>query len=228
MNINEFIIKYRDIGSVAFSTHETKYNSYNMGKYVNDNNISGDIIECGIAAGSNFAFLMLGAFASQIKIDRTFWGFDSFQGIQLAGKKDGEQPGIGKIEHNVDVEDDALLVSSGVTSIDKQTVINNLTKWNLYNNVKLVEGWIQKSLTPEIVNEIKNIAILRLDMDIYAPTKFALEKLYPLVSSGGVVIIDDWGLEGARTACNEYFDSINFKPNYTKIPNSDPVYFIKP
>jgi|LauGreDrversion4_2_1035121.scaffolds.fasta_scaffold250998_2 O-methyltransferase len=228
MNLTEFITKYKDIGSVAFSTHETKYNSYNMGKYVSDNNIPGDIIECGVAAGSNFAFLMLGSKASTNQTNRTCWGFDSFEGIQLAGKKDTEQPGLGKITHNVNVPDDDLLKSSGVTSIDKQTVIQNLTKWNLYDNVQLVEGWIQKTLTEELIKQIPSIAILRLDMDIYAPTKYALEKLFPLVSPGGVVIIDDWGLQGARSACNEYFDSIGFVPNYIKVPNSDPVYFIKP
>lgn len=228
MNFNDFIVKYKDIGSVAFSTHETKYNSYLMGKYVNDNNIMGDIIECGIAAGSNFAFLMLGCKSSTNLINRKYWGFDSFQGIQLAGKKDKEQPGIGKITHDVNVDDDKLLISSGITSIDKQTVINNLIKWNLYdNNVNLIEGWIQKSLTNNIINDISNIAILRLDMDIYSPTKYALEKLYPLISKGGVIIIDDWGLEGVRTACYEYFNSINYNPEFIKIKNSDPVYFIK-
>ena len=199
-----------------------------MGKYVNDNNISGDVVECGIAAASNFAFLMLGTIASSNTIDRSFWGFDSFEGIQLAGKKDTLQPGIGKITHNVDVTEDELLVSSGVTSVSKQNVIDNLSRWNLYNDkVKLVEGWIQKTLTDDIVKQINNISILRLDMDIYAPTKYALEKLYPLVSPGGVVIIDDWQLDGARIACEEYFSSIGVQPNYIKITNSDPVYFIK-
>lgn len=225
MEFKDFISKYKHIGDFAYSSNETKYNSFLMGKYVNDHNILGDIVECGVAAGSNFAFMILGTLASQIKITRTYWGFDSFQGIQLAGKKDDLQPGIGIIQHDVNVSDDKLLVSSGVTSVSRQTVINNLIRWNLYENVNLVEGWIQNTLKVEL---FEKIAILRLDMDIYAPTKFTLERLYPLVSSGGVVIIDDWALLGARTACNEYFDSIDFKPNYQKIDNSEPVFFIKP
>lgn len=225
MQLNEFIAKYKYIGDFAYSSNETKHNSFMMGKYVNDFNIPGDIIECGLAAGSNFAFMILGTLHSKIKVARTYWGFDSFEGIQLAGKKDDVQPGIGKIHHNVNVADEELLISSGITSVSKQTVIDNLTRWNLYDNVNLVEGWVQKTLKAEY---FKKIAILRLDMDIYAPTKFALEKLYPLVSSGGVVIIDDWALLGARTACDEYFNSIGFKPDYQNIPNSEPVYFIKP
>lgn len=228
MIFSEFVNKHKDIHCVAFSTNETKYNSYNMGKYVSDNNIIGDIVECGVAAASNFAFMILGDKSSKNKLNRTYWGFDSFEGIQLAGKNDTEQPGIGKITHDVNVDEDKLLVSSGITSISKQTVINNLTNWNLYENVKLVEGWIQKTLTEELLKEIQNISILRLDMDIYSPTLFALERLYPKVSSGGIVIIDDWGLEGAKKACKDYFDSIGILPNYIHIPNSDPVYFVKP
>lgn len=225
ITFEQFIVKYKYIGDYAYSSNETKYNSFTMGKYINDNHVIGDVVECGLAAGSNFAFMILGTQQSANKIDRKFWGFDSFQGIQLAGKKDSVQPGIGAIGHNVDVADDELLVSSGITSVSKKTVIDNLTKWNLYDNVKLIEGWIQRTL-PD--NMPVQIAMLRLDMDIYAPTKFALERLYPLITSGGVVIIDDWALLGARTACNDYFDSIGFKPDYQTIANSEPVYFIKP
>jgi hypothetical protein len=51
-----------------------------------------------------------------------------------------------------------------------------------------------------------NLALLRLDTDWYESTRHELEHLYPLVSSGGVLIIDDYGhWEGARRAVDEYF-----------------------
>ncbi len=36
------------------------------------------------------------------------------------------------------------------------------------------------------------IAVLRLDVNLYDPTMRALKSLFPKVSPGGYVIIDDW------------------------------------
>lgn len=206
----EFVARNSPISGVAYSSLQTQFSSFLLGQYAQK--ISGDIVECGIAGGSNLAFMMLGAGRT-----KRYWGFDSFQGIQLGGKKDVLQPGIGKITHNVDVPDDELLVSSGITVVSKQTVKDNMEHWGFKDyNLRLVEGWVQKSIS-WVIGEIKNISILRLDMDMYAPTKYTLEKLFPLISPGGVVIIDDWGLDGARTACIEFFQENNLAPRLLKM-----------
>jgi hypothetical protein len=215
---------YNQISQAVYSTAETQRQSYEIGDYQKNNSIEGDVVELGIAAAGNFATMLLGC--QNAGINKKGWGFDSFQGIQLAGKKDTSQPDIGEITHNVDVPDDELLVSSGITVHSKQNVIANLTNWGLYNNVELVEGWVQHTL-PIYAPKIDKIAVLRLDMDIYHPTKIALEFLFDKVVKGGVVVIDDWALDGARLACEEYFESINYKPNYMTISNSTPVFFYK-
>jgi O-methyltransferase len=218
------------VGNACYSTKETQQHSFDMGKMVADNNIEGDIIECGVAAAGNFASMMLGVLSSDNYIRRKFIGFDSFQGIQLAGKKDTVQAGIGAITHDVNVPEEQLLVSSGITVHPKQQVINNLSNWGLYgqipHDIDLIEGWIQNTL-PSYEDKISKIAILRLDMDIYAPTKFTLEKLYPKIVKGGIIIIDDWALDGARIACEEYFKENNINLEPLTILNSTPVYFIK-
>jgi hypothetical protein len=58
------------------------------------------------------------------------------------------------------------------------------------------------------------IAVLRLDGDLYESTKVCLEHLYPLVSVGGWVIIDDWNLPGCRKAVDEYFGGAPPAPVY--------------
>ena len=51
------------------------------------------------------------------------------------------------------------------------------------------------------------ISLLRLDTDFYESTKIELEILYPKLSSGGVLIIDDYGhWKGSRKAVDEYFE----------------------
>lgn len=217
--------RLNQISGHLYSTLETQQNSFDMGKYVVDNKIEGDIIECGIASGANFATMMLGASED---LSRTFWGFDSFEGIQLAGKKDTLQAGIGAITHDVNVPDSELLISSGITSHSKESVLINFKNWGVDNfNIKLVEGWVQNTIDT-VIDEIKSISILRLDMDIYNPTKYTLEKLYPLITKGGVIIIDDWELDGVRIAVEEYLKENKIKVKMLSIPNSTPKYFFKP
>ena len=42
-------------------------------------------------------------------------------------------------------------------------------------------------------------------MDVYEPTKFALDNLYNKISKNGVILIDDfYGVEGATLATKEF------------------------
>jgi len=53
----------------------------------------------------------------------------------------------------------------------------------------------------------REIALLRLDTDWHSSTAHELEHLYPLVATGGVLIVDDYGhFQGARKAVDEYFE----------------------
>ena len=55
-------------------------------------------------------------------------------------------------------------------------------------------------------NSPEKISILRLDTDWYESTKHELEYLFPRLSSGGILIIDDYGhFKGAKKAVDEYF-----------------------
>ena len=50
------------------------------------------------------------------------------------------------------------------------------------------------------------IALLRLDTDWYESTRHELIHLYPRLSQGGVLIVDDYGhWDGCRLAVDEYF-----------------------
>ena len=67
-----------------------------------------------------------------------------------------------------------------------------------------VRGPVETTL-PEHAPE--RLALLRLDTDWYESTRHELHHLYPRLSSGGVLIVDDYGeWEGCRRAVDEYFD----------------------
>lgn len=165
--------------------------------------LDGAIVECGVAAGSNFAQMVKASIDSGIS--RKYYGFDSFQGIPFGIKeKDKVQAGLGEIDNM-----NGQLVSTGVTVHDKVGVIENLTKWGVFNdNVNLIDGWFQDTLP---LNDIDKIAVLRLDGDLYESTKVCLEHLYSKVQKGGLVIIDDYELEGCKLAVHEFIKGKRIK-----------------
>jgi hypothetical protein len=71
--------------------------------------------------------------------------------------------------------------------------------------VHYVQGRVEETIPGQAPEQI---SILRLDTDWYESTKHELEHLYPRLSSGGVVMFDDYGYwEGAREAVDEWLDA---------------------
>jgi len=189
---------------------ETIYETFELARSVR--HLEGDIVECGVAYGAQIAAMKLAA------PEKLVWAYDSYEGIQLAGKNDNAQPGIdGALDPNREIPED-LLVSSGISACSKREVIKNIQRWNLDpNGFRFIEGWVQNTLgVPGNLPE--KICVLRLDMDMHDPTLFALEHMFPLLVDGGVLIIDDWGYLGIQTALSTYFSSIDYKPEW-KTPN---------
>jgi predicted O-methyltransferase YrrM len=82
-------------------------------------------------------------------------------------------------------------------------------------------GWFSVTMSPLRFQDGREafgpqqISLLRLDGDLYESTKVCVEHLYPLVSPGGWVIVDDFALSGARKA---YLESVG---------DTGPAYFKK-
>ena len=77
------------------------------------------------------------------------------------------------------------------------------------SKIKFVKGMVEKTIPKTIP---RKISLLRLDTDFYKSTKHELENFFPLLSVGGVIIIDDYGSwKGARKAVDEYFKENKIK-----------------
>lgn len=186
-----------------YSTEEVIKFTYDMVKYILDNNIKGSLVECGVATGNQLGAMQLAL--EDNGSERNIYGFDSFQGIPYASEHDTEQPGIGAI----DPTKLGLLESSGITVHAKQHVLDNFNRWKLSTkNLKLVEGWFEHTVDKTKTGQI---AMLRLDGDLYSSTKVCLEHLLKRVVKGGVIIIDDWNLSGCRKAVYEYIPKSEIK-----------------
>lgn len=201
--------------SLAYSNEDTIQNTHDLALRAVRNNIEGDFVECGVAAGAQIG--VMGYICQATGSNKKIYAYDSYRGIPLAGPNDTDQPGVGPLDPNRPVPGDLreLLKSSGVTSHSLESVKYNIgTRWRLdMSRYHFIEGWFQDTLP---FNNIDKISLLRLDGDLYESTKVCLEYLHPKVQKGGFVIVDDYALAGARKALHEYWDE--HKLNYELIP----------
>lgn len=210
---------------IAYSSVETLMFTFEMAQKYAD--AEGCYVEAGVAAGAQIIAMRAGAPNKRIH------AFDSFEGIPMPSNRDNQMPGIRMLMPD---EQAALpkpgkqeLKTTGATSVPVESFLEHLTNSGAgADNVVIHRGWFEDTTfgIPEGHN-IDPISILRLDGDLYNSTYVCLEHLYPLVESGGVVIIDDWQLPGCQQAVIDYADSIgNIMADMQFISNI--AYFIKP
>jgi O-methyltransferase len=152
--------------------------------------IPGDFIETGVWRGGVCIFMraVLEAYGCA---DRAVWVADSFQGIPDAS--DGS--------HLVDREL-ALHRANDVLAVPMQVVQENFARYDFLDaQVKFLPGWFKDSLPGA---PIDRLAVLRLDGDLFESTMEALENLYPKLSTGGFVIVDDHAIPGCRDAVRDF------------------------
>jgi O-methyltransferase len=151
--------------------------------------VAGDLIETGVWRGGATIFMraVLQAFG---ETSRTVWVADSFEGLP---KPDAEYP--------QDVHDQ--LWTWGELAIPLEQVQANFARYGLLDDqVRFLKGWFKETL-PDA--PIQRLAVMRLDGDMYESTTDALEALYPRLSPGGFVIVDDYGCIPACQAATEDF-----------------------
>ncbi|MEV4626895.1 TylF/MycF family methyltransferase [Micromonospora sp. NPDC049523] len=151
--------------------------------------VPGDLIETGVWRGGACIFMraMLKAYGDH---DRTVWVADSFRGLP--------KPDPRRVE---DVED--ALWSVPVLAVSMDQVKGNFSRYGLLDDqVGFLPGWFKDTLPTAPVDRI---AVMRLDGDLYESTEVALRSLYPKLSVGGYVIVDDYhAVRGCRQAVDDF------------------------
>jgi hypothetical protein len=177
--------------------------------------VPGAVVECGVWKGGS----MMAAALTLLRLgasDRDLYLFDTFQGMPPPTREDvfsaydGYSPmrhwrrrrraGDANAWHYVAADEvRAAVLSTGYPA----------------ERVHLVEGRVEDTLPGSAPDAI---ALLRLDTDWYESTKHELVHLYPRLSPGGVLILDDYGhYEGARRAVDEYFEAEGGRPLLSRI-----------
>jgi predicted O-methyltransferase YrrM len=100
-----------------------------------------------------------------------------------------------------------------------------LDKQSLSKNVELIKGDILVTLKNYLEkNPHLKISLLHIDVDLYEPVKEILEQLYDRVSTGGIIILDDYGtFAGTNKAVDDFF---NNRAEVKKLPFSNTISYI--
>lgn len=162
------------------------FNLYQSVLYVAANRVPGSLVECGSFLGG--ASIFMTALARELGDDRPIEVYDTFAGFP-EGQTDVRR-GVGEVR------------GPRYQSFFDSVRANFDTVLGTAHGVALIEGDVAETLP---VRSRKPIALLRLDTDYYPSTRAEFEHLYPLLSPGGVLIVDDYGVyEGSRRATDEY------------------------
>ena len=176
------------------------------------NGVEGDLIETGVWRGGATIFMRAVLKAHRVT-DRTVWVADSFEGLPALTEKDTAF----KDDTYVDVatlNDGGPLQLGLAVSLDR--VKENFNKFGLLDNqVRFLKGWFRDTLRTA---PIKKLSILRIDCDLYQPTRDVLNALYSKVSRGGYVIVDDYnGWPHCKQAVDDFRKAHGIRDDMIKI-----------
>lgn len=149
-------------------------------------NVQGSIVECGVLFGGGLmTFAQLSAILEPLNFQRKIIGFDTFSGFADLSQED--ECGAAEQSHKgglaVDSYEDLLKC---VELYDANRFLNHI------NKVFLVKGDIKETIPKYLEdNPYTVVSLLYLDVDVFEPTKVALEYLVPRIPKGGIIAFDE-------------------------------------
>jgi hypothetical protein len=157
--------------------------------------VPGSIVEIGCAYGMTTVFL--DRYLRELNSDKKYYCIDTFGGFESS------DIAVERTERGKGQEDFSAFQVNDKSWFDETMRINY---------VERVTSFKADAKTFDYA-ALKPISFCLLDVDIYQPTKIALEKLWPLMSPGGVIVIDDCrpskNFDGALQAYTEFCQTRN-------------------
>jgi hypothetical protein len=170
-----------------------------MLKFVTFTKVEGDYFEFGVYAGETFCYAYHSAQLRK-KSEMQFFAFDSFEGFSAVSE-----------------DDDTGVLTEGERSFSLENFNAKLKKEKMnMSKVQVIPGWLDDTLvgsakesTDRVVGDSK-VAIAYLDVDLYEPTKVALDYIFDKLVDGTILCFDNWFLlkghpqRGERKAFSEW------------------------
>jgi len=178
---------------------DVMYALYDAVRYVVRNSIPGDIVECGVWRGGSA--LVAALTLRDMHAERPIWLYDTFEGMTPPTDLDVDRAGGRGADYIHQYGDDGKWCYADLADVRSTFAHHHINETALH----FVQGDVLRTLPNTSPDQI---SILRLDTDWYESTKLELQLLYPKLSKGGVLIIDDYGYwEGSRVAVDEFFST---------------------
>jgi hypothetical protein len=188
---------------------------YKLAKRACENDLSGDFVECGVAAGGSAA-LLAAVSKKYSRRARRVHAFDSFTGM----------PDPSDLDTCNGVSANATGWGAGTCAAPVKSLLKIARQLGVADVVVPVKGDFTRTL-PEYRRKIRAISLLHLDADWYASTRAILENLFDVVVDDGFVQVDDYHYwEGCRRAVDQFFHARNAKARLRGIDGSG-VWFLK-
>jgi len=151
--------------------------------------VNGDLIETGVWRGGATIFMraVLKAYGDT---ERVVWVADSFAGLPLPDMERYPQDAGSSFHQQSHMK------------VPLKQVKSNFAKYDLLDRqVRFLPGWFRDTLPTAA---IERLSLIRLDADMYESTMQSLVYLYPKLSPGGYVVIDDYSVASCRAAVEDY------------------------
>ena len=190
------------------------YALYSSVKYIINNKIPGDIVECGVWRGGCMMLVAILLKKYQV-VHKKIYLYDTFEGMPAPGNND-----IDVLKNKAIDYFNKFKLSENNSDwcyADLDSVMANMDSTGYpAHNICYIKGKVEDSLQENL--PIDKLSLLRLDTDWYDSTIVELDLLYPILIDGGILFIDDYGhWQGARKATDEYFNQRNIKPLFFRV-----------
>ena len=183
---------------------ERLYDLYLSRKYVESAKILGDVLEIGVWRGGAIGMSLLASSSSRLHI-----GIDTFVGHNEPALDEFDLWG-NSMKGRWLQETQGGKVCWPISPFESTHEF--LTSLNSASPFQLIKLDILDLDTKDLSVITNSLAILRIDCDWYPETLKSLELFWPLLSVGGVLILDDYGHHsGAKKACDEFFAGYNLR-----------------
>ena len=147
--------------------------------------VKGSIVELGVFRGFSLSsWAKLSAIMEPENLIRKIYGFDTYEGFPSLHNKDRTN----EYEHQVghfftDVHEELLELND---AFNKDRFLGHI------NKVELIKGDCTKTI-PEFIEKTPHllISMLFIDLDLYEPTKVALEHFLPRMHKGSIIAFDE-------------------------------------
>lgn len=206
----EYVIKCE----LSMVSPQGLFSTLSASKYVAENNIPGDFVECGVWRGGNA--IIAAEIFKRYKVDKKVYLFDTFQGmteptVDDVSVQENKPAMIQYLKSQRETHNEWCFASL------PEVRGNFQARGLLSGDITFIEGPVEQTL--KITENLpERISLLRLDTDWYESTRLELEVLYPLLVPGGFLVIDDYGFwSGSRKATDEFFAGSTSRPYFHPI-----------